>query len=483
MKRVIDLLQNTGHYKKTFQNFANVFGIKLWEYYQGEPKSFTDYQQIDDELYNYFIRNKSFLDKFRKDWHTPRSMADLQMLTNHSISDIVKLFREEKIITNRIYYGTTFSTESTFCYFSSYQVLELLTGTPIIERPNSPQSKVQTAGVVSTPVAKESAVTASKIEVIGYQDIKAFIIDELAPIIYPDEISDWGLNNPGGILLYGPPGCGKTLWANWIAEFLNFEFIEIPRSTFGSSYVDGAMLKLKALLDEIKEKENVVLFFDEFDSVAPARTSYQGSGGAESNKIVNTLLQEIPKLIKKRIILVAATNFIESLDPAVIRPGRFDLKLPIFPPLPSERFDLFLASLSSNLELKKLDNNSPLLQILQHNNLLEKKSWTDFTTQLLLFSNSQLIDAASIIKRKIKALYKANNYNTSLSIPKEIITQSIGEARAKITSKDILTLKTFLNECKNLDLQIFAERINALEIELEPHNRVNKRNPIGFKTN
>src|SRR5690606_36466658 len=94
----------------------------------------------------------------------------------------------------------------------------------------------------------------------------------------------WGLRPPGGIILFGAPGCGKTFWAQEIARYLNFNFLELPRSIFASSLVDGAVTKLKEQLDAVEPK--TVIFFDEFDSIADERSN-SSSGSRENIKVVN----------------------------------------------------------------------------------------------------------------------------------------------------------------------------------------------------
>jgi len=477
---VTDLLKNVNGTKRTFFNYASVFGIKLSDYYIGEPNSFSDYQRIHSELYNYFTKNKKFIDDFYNDWHAERSMKQLAAQTGQDIVDVLELFNTGKIFMNRSHEIGGFSATTIFKYYSSYQVIELLTGKQVIERPKS-LKPVQAIENVNKLIISETSNSTDAIKILGYNDVKSYIIDELAPISNPKDAEDWGLNNPGGILLYGPPGCGKTLWANWIAQFLKYEFVEIPRSVFGSTYVDGAMNNLKKLLDDLKTRKNLVVFFDEFDSVATARTSSGNASSSENAKVVNTLLQEIPKFISKQIVVVAATNFIDSLDPAVIRPGRFDLKLPIFPPLPEERINLLFDSIISDTTLNQLKDSSPLIEILKFNNLLDKNIWIKFSNHLSLFTNSQIIDIAKIIKRKIKQQYKNQNFSTKFILANDIIEISIQEAKAKMTSKDIQTLSKFLIECQDLQLDIFNERINALQFELESLNKISKRSIIGFK--
>jgi transitional endoplasmic reticulum ATPase len=311
--------------------------------------------------------------------------------------------------------------------------------------------------------------------VVGYIDVLSSIKDQLSPIINPSGNYEWGLNNPGGILLFGPPGCGKTYWASIIAKMLNYDFQEIPRSVFGSSYVDGAMINLKNMLDEVKQRTKVVVFFDEFDSVASLRGNLNDSG-SENTKIVNTLLQEIPKLIQHEIVIVGATNFIDYIDPAVVRPGRFDLKIPIFPPSPNEKIELILYHL-----LNGLPQYSMLIEILKINNMMQLDFWTEYSELMNLFSNSLIIDFTQLIKRKIKNNYQENKIT---KVEKEFILNSLNQVTAKITQNDIETYSQFYNEVKSLDTNIYSQRLEYLYKELELIQKKNKKDapaPIGFR--
>jgi len=495
MAIVADLLALTKpSVKRTFENFVKVFGFNIEDYYRGNILGFNHQQEIDNILLEYFKKNKAFLEAFYKDWHSIRTIAGIAEAHNFEYEAVLELFTSKKIFANYNYLPRLLR-EGTVIYVSTYQVIELLTGVQVIERPplinksldislypeelfiTDPFAEPDVMVEVNT---KPLVIVEPKIIIVGYDDIRSYITEQLDGIANPAEMEVWGLENPGGILLYGPPGCGKTLWANWIAEHLGYEFIEVPRSMFGSTFVDGAMNNLKALLDGLKKKKNAVVFFDEFDSVAPLRSVGISSSGAENSKVVNTLLQEIPKLIERKIVVVAATNFIQSLDPAVIRPGRFDLKLPIFPPLPEERISLLhraiLHSKSSNL----LHERSPIDEIMQFNKLTDIKHWSKYTEMLKLFSNSQILDAAKIIKKKLRQLYMINGKSSRFSLADDFVETCIQEAQAQITAQDILTLKKFLLECKSVQMGTFAKRIMALEAELEPKIEEPKRNPIGF---
>lgn len=312
--------------------------------------------------------------------------------------------------------------------------------------------------------------------IVGYGDYISFFKEQLDPIMDFEDAKRWGLDFPGGILLYGPPGCGKTFWAKEIANYLNYHLKEVPRSLFGSTYVDGAMNNLKNLLEDIKNESKIMLFFDEFDSIASERKD-NSAGSTENSKVVNTLLQEIPELIKRNIMVVGASNFINKLDPAVIRPGRFDIKIPVFPPNPNERLHLLLNEL-----IKDLPVDSPLLIILSKNDANKVEYWEPFMSNLDLFSASLIVDVAKNLKKKIKLYY--NNISTEVRLTKEIILEIINLTRSKLTDKDVEYYSNFYEEIKTSPFSNeLDQRKKQLYEELNAYYKGKKDppRPIGFR--
>ena len=167
-------------------------------------------------------------------------------------------------------------------------------------------------------------------DVVGLEDVKAQIYDM---IIYPKEYSElYELFNKklgGGILLYGPPGNGKTMIAKAIAHKTDSVFYPIKFSDLGSKWFSETEGKIKALFDEARSKPSAVIFFDEIDAIASKR---EDSGVAD--RVVCELLTQIDGINKGNgnLTVIAATNRPEALDPAILRPGRFDEK--IYIPLP-----------------------------------------------------------------------------------------------------------------------------------------------------
>lgn len=155
------------------------------------------------------------------------------------------------------------------------------------------------------------------------------------PIRRPEMFSSLGLHAPAGVLLYGPPGCGKTLLARAVASESGANFISVKGPELLSKYVGDSELAVRKVFARARSSTPCVIFFDELDALAPKR----GGGGSESSgaseRVVNMLLTEMDGFAdRKQIFLVAATNRPDIIDPAMLRPGRLD-KL-IFVPLPDE---------------------------------------------------------------------------------------------------------------------------------------------------
>jgi transitional endoplasmic reticulum ATPase len=165
-------------------------------------------------------------------------------------------------------------------------------------------------------------------EVAGMEREKALIDQRIvAPLSDPVLAEQIGLRPPATALLFGPPGTGKTTFARATAGRLGWPFVELLPSKLSSG--EGTLAnELREAFIELGRLDHVVIFIDEFDEIAPARVSRPASAG-----VVNELLKSIPDLRRRPgKLLICATNFVETIDPAVMRPGRFDLLIGIGPP-------------------------------------------------------------------------------------------------------------------------------------------------------
>eukprot|EP01060_Flectonema_neradi_P026112 TRINITY_DN3496_c2_g1_i2.p1 TRINITY_DN3496_c2_g1~~TRINITY_DN3496_c2_g1_i2.p1 ORF type:complete len:717 (+),score=132.60 TRINITY_DN3496_c2_g1_i2:52-2202(+) len=154
----------------------------------------------------------------------------------------------------------------------------------------------------------------------------------LRPIRHPELYSGMGLGQPSGLLLFGPPGCGKTLVAKAIAHEASANFISVKGPELLNKYVGESERAVRMVFARARASAPCVLFFDELDSLAQKRGSDKANPGAE--RLVNQLLTELDGVEgRKQVYVIAATNRVDMIDRALMRPGRFDKTL--YVPLPT----------------------------------------------------------------------------------------------------------------------------------------------------
>lgn len=167
-------------------------------------------------------------------------------------------------------------------------------------------------------------------------------ISVLAPIRYPEEFERLGLTQPPGILLAGPPGCGKTLLAKAIANESGLNFISVKGPELLNMYVGESERAIRTVFERARNSAPSVIFFDEIDSLCPKRST---SSSDSSARVVNQLLTEMDGLETKgrHVFVIGATNRPDILDPAVLRPGRLDKTLFVGFPSAEERSEILTA--------------------------------------------------------------------------------------------------------------------------------------------
>ncbi len=164
--------------------------------------------------------------------------------------------------------------------------------------------------------------------IAGMTEVKGVIENRVVrPIMQVGLAQVFGLQVPSTVMLFGPPGTGKTSFARAVAGRLGWPFVELLSSKLASNE-NGLAGELGRALHELGQLDHVVAFIDEFDEISANRTSHPGS-----QAVVNELLKGIPPFrAQPGRLLICATNFIDRIDPAIIRPGRFDLVVPVGPP-------------------------------------------------------------------------------------------------------------------------------------------------------
>lgn len=168
----------------------------------------------------------------------------------------------------------------------------------------------------------------------------------LAPVKYPEEFQTFGLTHPPGILLAGPPGCGKTLLAKAIANESGINFISVKGPELLNMYVGESEKAVRQVFQRARNSVPCVIFFDELDALCPRRSD--SSESSVSVRVVNQLLTEMDGLeARKQVFIMAATNRPDIIDPAVLRPGRLDKVLYVGLPNEEDREDI-LRTLTKN---------------------------------------------------------------------------------------------------------------------------------------
>ena len=160
-------------------------------------------------------------------------------------------------------------------------------------------------------------------KVVGMHDLKQMIRDEVIDLLKdPESFKDYGIEPPNAILFYGPPGGGKTFFAEKLAEEIGFNFIKVSPSDVGSKYVHGGQEKIKQLFDFAKENSPTVLFLDEIDALIPGRENSEIGHHYASE--VNEWLVQFNNCGEQDVFIIAATNKMDKIDSAVLRAGRLD---------------------------------------------------------------------------------------------------------------------------------------------------------------
>lgn len=167
--------------------------------------------------------------------------------------------------------------------------------------------------------------------IAGMNELKETIrLDVIDALNEKERYAEYGLSIPNGMLLYGPPGCGKTFFAEKLAEEIGFTFYQIKPSDIQSKWVNASQENIKNLFDEAKENAPSIIFIDELDALVPSRDN--SSVSHMNTSAVNEFLAQMNNCGEDGIFVIGATNRPLSIDPAILRAGRLDKK--VYVPVP-----------------------------------------------------------------------------------------------------------------------------------------------------
>ena len=167
-------------------------------------------------------------------------------------------------------------------------------------------------------------------DVAGEDEAKELLTELVDYLHNPERYTDIGASLPKGALLVGPPGTGKTLLAKAVAGEANVPFFSISGSEFVEMFVGMGAAKVRDLFQQANEKAPCIVFIDEIDTIGKKRDGQFAGGNDEREQTLNQLLTEMDGFdSSKGVVILAATNRPDSLDPALLRPGRFDRRIPV----------------------------------------------------------------------------------------------------------------------------------------------------------
>ncbi len=196
-------------------------------------------------------------------------------------------------------------------------------------------------------------------DVGGLEDVKREIIEAVEwPLRYPEKFKKFGIKPPKGVLLYGPPGTGKTLIAKAVANESEANFISIKGGQILSKWLGESEKAVRKIFRKARQVAPCIIFFDEIDAIAQMRGIDEGSRAVE--RVLNQLLTEMDGLEELHgVVVIGATNRPDILDPALLRPGRFDRMVYVRPPDKKSRLAIFRIHtrdmpLSEDVDLEEL---------------------------------------------------------------------------------------------------------------------------------
>lgn len=274
--------------------------------------------------------------------------------------------------------------------------------------------------------------------IAGMKELKQKLYNDVIELLNDREGAEkYGLSIPNGMLLYGPPGCGKTFFAERFAEEAGFNYKYIRSSDLASIYVHGSQEKIGKLFQEARENAPTILCFDELDALVPSRDKVHN---ASQSGEVNEFLSQLNNCGEDGIFVIGTTNNPNSIDPAVLRSGRIDIK--VFIPVPD--FEARKALFELYLKDKPLDFG------------------IDYSKLASLTENYVISDIVFIIQE---------------------VGRSVFKTRERIT---LDKLELFISKIKSSVKADEISRYEQIRNKLEGEtfgSEEQKRTPIGFKTN
>lgn len=268
----------------------------------------------------------------------------------------------------RIFFAEVYSlSDGSFLYL--FPKLEVTAGSSrerlnVIEIPvggeSYPAVQVATHSREQLAAIMEDLTTTRGLDsVAGMKGLKNLLIrDVINPLLNPEKYEKFKLSIPNGLLLYGPPGCGKTFIVKKLAEELRYHLFEMNPSSIGTPYVHGAVGNIAKVFDMARKESPSIIFIDEIEGLIPKREELGAHADIKKEEI-NEFLLQLNNAGKDKILVVGATNRPHMIDTAILRSGRMDKRIFVPPPDFEAREEMFRLCLngrphSAAIAFKKL---------------------------------------------------------------------------------------------------------------------------------
>lgn len=221
------------------------------------------------------------------------------------------------------------------------EFIKAIDGETIVER-QSTRKKVLSSEMQGSPKSEKPNLPKKGLgfaAIAGMDELKAQLREEvIEPLHNPEEYERYGVTIPNGMLLYGPPGCGKTFFAKHFAEEVGFNFLCMTSAALKSRYVNATQENIANMFKEAEENAPTIIFIDEMNELVPNRES---DVHEMSRSAVNEMLAQMDRTGERGIFIIGATNYPHTIDPAILRAGRLDKKYFIGVPDKKAREALF----------------------------------------------------------------------------------------------------------------------------------------------